>query len=71
MAEIYQSQNRHIEAKELYERAINIMVKISDRKGKAGIYGKCGTMLFHLGEFDNAKEYMEKALAITITVGIK
>ncbi|XP_078377178.1 uncharacterized protein LOC144660435 [Oculina patagonica] len=69
LANIYNSQCKHVEAKELCERAINIMKETGDRKGEAGAYGQCGTTFICLGEYVKAKEYLEKALAIRREIG--
>ncbi len=69
LANIYDSQCRHVEAKELYERAIKIMKETGDRKGEARAYGQCGTTFICLGEYMKAKEYLETALAIRKEIG--
>ncbi|XP_078375716.1 uncharacterized protein LOC144659146 [Oculina patagonica] len=68
MAGIYQSQNKHTEAKELYNRAIDIMIKTGDRKREADAYCKLGSMLYQLGELRNAQQYIEKEQAIRIEI---
>ncbi|XP_078375821.1 uncharacterized protein LOC144659274 [Oculina patagonica] len=69
LANIYKQQCKYVEAKELYERSINIMKGTCDRKGEATAYGQCGTMSYYLGEYAKAQEYIEKALAIRMEIG--
>ena len=69
LADIYKKQCRYTEARELYERAINIMKGIDDREREAYAYGQFGTMSYRLGQFFKAKEYFGKALAITTDIG--
>ena len=42
LAQVYQSQNKYDEAKELYERAITIMKEIGDKEGEGTCYGNLG-----------------------------
>ena len=69
LAQIYQSQSRYAEAKELCERAITVKEKTGDRTGEAVAYGNLGTVFHSLGEYVKAKEYYEKALAISMEIG--
>ena len=43
--------------------------EIGDRKGEAADYGNLGTLFHSLGEYEKAKEYTEKALAIRKQIG--
>ncbi len=69
LANIYERQCKHEEAKELYERAINIMIETGDRKREARAYEQCGTLCYNLGDYVKAKQYMEKEVAIRIEIG--
>ena len=42
-----------------------ITIQIGDKEGEAADYGNLGTVFQSLGEYHKAKEYLEKALAIT------
>ncbi|XP_078357079.1 uncharacterized protein LOC144641935 [Oculina patagonica] len=68
LAELYEGRCEYAKAKELYERAINIMIQTGDRKQQADAYGNCGNMSYRLGEYVKANEYLEKALAIGIEI---
>ena len=41
------------------------------KEGEAADYGNLGTVFQSLGQYDKAKEYLEKALAIRIQIGDK
>ena len=69
LAAVYQVQNKYVEAKELYERAISIMNKTGNSKEEAQACERLGSMLRSLAEFAKAKEYLGKALAIAIEIG--
>ena len=71
MATLCQQQYKYVEARELYEKAIEIMKEMGDRKNIAHTYQNSGIVFYHLGEYDKAKEYLEKALAIRIQIGDK
>ena len=45
------------------------MIEIGDRKGEETTCGHRGTVFRSLGEYQRAKEYQEKALAIVIEIG--
>ena len=44
-------------------------MEIDDREGEATCYGNLGKVFFAFGEYIKAKEYYEKALAISIEIG--
>ena len=69
LAAIFEAQNKYVEAKELYKRAISIMNKTGNSKEEADACTNLGIVLCSLSEFDKAKEYLEKALAIAIEIG--
>ena len=69
LAAVYKAQNKYVEAKELYERAISIMNKTGNSKEEAQACARLGIMLRSLAEFAKAKEYLSKALAIAIEIG--
>ena len=46
-------------------------MEIGDKGGEARNYGNLGTVLHSLGEFQKAKEFHEKALAINMEIGDK
>ena len=67
LADIYQKQNRLVEAKEHYERAI---VKANgDRKLKANAYINLGIAFCKLGKYQKTIEYIEIALPISKEIG--
>ena len=59
----------YADAKELYERAITIMRKTGNRRGESIAYGGLGTVFHSLGKYVKAREYCEKALAISMEIG--
>ena len=69
LANIYELQFNYEEARELYKKGINTMRETGDKNAEAYAYGRFGTMSHRLGECYKAKEYLEKALAITIETG--
>ena len=69
LADIYEGQCKYSEARELYEKAIDIMKETGDREGQAYSYGQFGSMSYRLCEYIKAKEYYEKRLAISIEIG--
>ena len=50
--------------KNIFEKALAIRIQIGDKDGEASLYGNLGTVFQSLGQYDKAKEYLEKALAI-------
>ena len=44
-------------------------IEIGDREGEALCYGNLGTLFQSLGQYDNAEEYLLKALAINSGIG--
>ena len=46
-------------------------MQIGDKKGEASSYGNLGTEFEFLGQYDKAKEYLEKGLAVTMQIGDK
>ena len=69
LAQIYEKQSRIVEAKELSERAVDIMKANGDREGEAAAYLNLGGVFNFLGEYQKAKEYAEKALLIKKEIG--
>ena len=63
LADIYQKQNRFVEAEELYE--IAIMKANGDRKLKATAYINLGAAFCKLRKYQQTLEYIEKALPIS------
>ena len=69
LATIYKAQNKYVEAKELYERAISIMNKTGNSKEEAQAYENLANVHYSLNEFDKGKEYLEKAIGIATEIG--
>ena len=67
LADIRYKQNRFVEAKELYERAI--MKANGDRELKATAYINIGAAFSKLGKYQKAIEYIEEALPISKEIG--
>ncbi len=61
-------QERRSEARELFEKAINILEETGDKKRQADAYAQIGNVSHRLGEYVKAKEYLEKALSIKIEI---
>ena len=49
---------------EYMEKALKTRKEIGDTKGEAADYGNLGALFHSLGEWEKAKEYTEKALAV-------
>ena len=71
LAEIVESQNRFTDAKQLYEKAVNIKRLTGEQIGEASACARFGIMLHKLGENLKAKEHVERALAIATEIGDK
>ena len=71
LADIYQQQCRYLEARKLYDKAIDINKEMGDKKNEAYTNEKVGIISFHLGDHGKAKKYLEKALAIRKSIGDK
>ena len=69
LADICEKQFEYIESRELYKRAMTIMIETGDRKGEAYAYEKFGIISSFLGEYDKAKMYINKGLTIRIEMG--
>ena len=67
----YQQLYKYLQARELFEKAINITKELGERKNEAYSNGRVGIISYYLGDYDKAKEYIEKALAITLQIGDK
>ena len=68
LAMIYEKQFKYVEAGKLYEKAINVMREIGNRRGQAVAYGNLGVVFESLGEHDKAIKYLGKALAIRMEI---
>ena len=66
LAEILQVQSKLMEA---YITAINLMKPIGNTQNQARCYQNLGTLFQSIGQYDKAREYQKKALAISITIG--
>ena len=69
LAEIFESQNRFTDAKQLYEKAVYIKRQTGEKIGEASACASFGIMLYKLGKNLKAKEYAERALAIATEIG--
>ena len=63
--------NNFVDAKELYEKAINLTVQTGDCKEEADTCGEFGKLLLELSEYKKAKSYIERALTIRKEIGDK
>ena len=66
---IYEKLFKYVEAGKLYEKAVSIMKEIAHRNGEAAASENLAVMFSSLGEYYKAKEYLWKALKITIEIG--
>ena len=64
LAKLYYDQSKYKEAKELYKKALGIMIEIGDKKGQAACYGNLGTVYQSLSQYGKAEEHQRKALVI-------
>ena len=62
-------QGQYHKAKELNEKALEIMIETGNREGEALCYGKLGTVSQSLGSYLKAVNYFHKALAIKKEIG--
>ena len=69
LAQLYESQRKYREAKDLRLKAIHIAEKIGNGKIVARSYDDLGRIFCCLGEYVKAKEHCEKALAIAEKIG--
>ena len=60
LAAIYEDQNKYVEAKELYEKAISILNKTANSKQEAEASLRLEIMLKSLAEFPKAKNIVRK-----------
>jgi len=70
LAQMYRRQNMYAEAKQLLERPIPVK-QTTDKRIEACAHGELGTVLHSVGEYVKAREYYEKALAISMEIGYK
>ena len=71
LAKLYCNQSKYKEAKELFKKALDIMIEIGDRKGQAACYGILGAVYQSLGQYGKVEEYQKKALVIRKEIGDK
>jgi len=71
LADIYLQQYKYLEARELYEKAINITKEMEDRNNEAYTDEKVGIISYYLGDYEKAEEYLKKALVIRLQIGDK
>jgi len=71
LGNMYQEQGKYNEAKQLFEKALNIMVETGERRGEGTCYGNLGKVFASLGEYVKAEQYHYKALAISKEIGDK
>ena len=69
LAKFYHDQSKYKEAKELYQKALGIIIEIGDRNGQAACYGNLGTVYQSLSQNSKAEEYQKKALVIRKEIG--
>ena len=69
LAKFYYDQSKYKEAKDLYQKALGIIIEIGDRNGQAACYGNLGTVYQSLGQCGKAEEYQKKALVIRKEIG--
>ncbi|CAH3043802.1 unnamed protein product [Pocillopora meandrina] len=65
----YEAQSRFVEAKQLFQGALTIMKTIGHKRQEAMAHVRLGNVCSSLSEYQKAKEYHEKALAIAIEIG--
>lgn len=68
---MYLRQSKHVEAKDLCEKALLISKEVNDKKAEASCYGHLGTVYQLVGEYKEAIKHLEKALAISKEIGDK
>ena len=71
LADIIESQIRLTEATQLYEKTVNIKRQTGEKVREGNACARLGIIFHKLGENLKAKEYLEKALAITTEIGDK
>ncbi|PFX33968.1 Tetratricopeptide repeat protein 28 [Stylophora pistillata] len=71
IAKMSSKLNNFFDAKEFYERAINLTVQNGDSKEEADTCGEFGRLLLGLSEYNKARDYIERALTIRKEIGEK
>ena len=69
LARLHHRNGTYQEAKELYAKALSLMVDTGEKALELSCYGNMGTLHWSMGKYSEAKEYFGKALAITIEIG--
>ena len=62
LAKIYYQASKYEEAKEFYEKALNIMIEAANNRGLGTCYGNLGTVFKSVGQYTKAEEYLQTAV---------
>ncbi|PFX27381.1 Tetratricopeptide repeat protein 28 [Stylophora pistillata] len=71
LEKLVETQNRFLEAKQLFEKADSIKRETGDKIGEANACARVGFFFQKLGEWLKAKDSIERALAIRTQIGDK
>ncbi|CAH3128844.1 unnamed protein product, partial [Porites lobata] len=71
VANIYCQTSKYEKAKQLYEKALSIMIKAGNNRRVGTCYGNLGTVFQSVGQYTKAEECLQKALVIRKEIGDK
>ena len=71
LANIYHQRSNYEEAKQLYEKALSILIETGNNCGIGICYGNLGTVFQSVGQYTEAEKYLQKALLIRKEIGDK
>lgn len=61
----FNDRNQYERAIPLFEKSLEMSVKIKNKRGEAGALDNLGTASLELGRYDDARDYYERSLAIS------
>ena len=71
LANIYYQTSKYEQAKQFYEKALSIMIQISELEHVGTCYGNLGIVFLSVGQYTKAEEHLQKALVIRKEIGDK
>ncbi|CAH3141261.1 unnamed protein product, partial [Porites evermanni] len=71
LARIYYKRSEYEETKQVYEKALSIMIETGNNRGIGICYGNLGAVFRSVGQYTKAEEYFQKALVISKKNGDK
>ena len=71
LARIYYKRSKYEETKQVYEKALSIMIETGNNRGIGICYGNLGAVFKSVSQYTKAEEYLQKALVIRKQIGHK